>query len=530
MTAPKTPYYIHLQVTERCNLKCPGCYQVHPAGPELRASQWDELLLKPAQQLGYLHITLTGGEPLLYEDIVGVAGLSVKRGLLTFLVCNGLLLDEQMAKKLIDVGVGQIFVSLDGDKASAHDRIRGKKGVFDLAVANVSRTREILDKRQSETRLGIIHTMFAENVSSWAKMPGLAESIGAHEILFQPHHSYGIVYPRFEKGYNKPQFSKEELESIANGQKALIELKKSNPQLVVNTSDFLMKLSDFWRDPKRIAQKCGAYRYLFLNSAGQVRGCIFSEFFFGLDQISLNEIADTPAMKGFRDFCGGCTICLMGCQYVDDAQLYSEYGKASNTRGETKEALEWYGKSIEKDTSLAYAHHEMGMLLKDMERWEEAEREFTTAAELNPRHPWHWIGRATVLRQKGDLAAALGNLKELLEGERRIDWTEQSFQEARRIMGWVLLESGKPEPAWNAFLKAGTPEIQYLYPLAKALGKAGKWNRYVEAQERIIAIDSDSVRPHIDLANMYAKKAKPFRAFYHGMMAVMKLARRSLKP
>ena len=54
-------------ITNRCNLKCRGCYarvRKHTGRPELTDEQWAGLFAQ-AKELGVSVIMLAGGEPLL---------------------------------------------------------------------------------------------------------------------------------------------------------------------------------------------------------------------------------------------------------------------------------------------------------------------------------------------------------------------------------------------------------------------------------------------------------------------------------
>jgi molybdenum cofactor biosynthesis enzyme MoaA len=75
-----------LELTAKCNFRCPYCYCVwheHPslAKPELDAAGWKEILAKCAAD-GVDDILFTGGEALLRHDlfdILGCAGLALRR-------------------------------------------------------------------------------------------------------------------------------------------------------------------------------------------------------------------------------------------------------------------------------------------------------------------------------------------------------------------------------------------------------------------------------------------------------------------
>jgi heme b synthase len=79
-------------------------------------------------------LVLSGGEPLFRPDIFDIAKYAVSKGLTVALATNGTLVDEAMAKKIVDSGVSRVAISLDGADADTHDKFRKLKGSFDLAI------------------------------------------------------------------------------------------------------------------------------------------------------------------------------------------------------------------------------------------------------------------------------------------------------------------------------------------------------------------------------------------------------------
>ncbi|RKX31887.1 MAG: radical SAM protein, partial [Verrucomicrobia bacterium] len=117
--------YLRMSVTADCNLNCiycPGAQRRIPAPPA-------DLLINVAQaaaRLGFRKIRLTGGEPLLREDIVQlVSRLAAIPGLKEIcLTTNGTFL-EQRAHQLAAAGLTRVNVSLDAVSPDRYRRITG---------------------------------------------------------------------------------------------------------------------------------------------------------------------------------------------------------------------------------------------------------------------------------------------------------------------------------------------------------------------------------------------------------------------
>jgi Predicted Fe-S oxidoreductases len=56
---------------------------------------------------------ITGGEPLVRPDILDIARHAVKLGFMVVFGTNGMLIDDRMAKDLVDIGVMGMGISID---------------------------------------------------------------------------------------------------------------------------------------------------------------------------------------------------------------------------------------------------------------------------------------------------------------------------------------------------------------------------------------------------------------------------------
>lgn len=75
-------------------------------------------------------LVLTGGEPLLRQDIFDIVSRAASRGLTPVLGTNGTLLTHETASRLQDAGIKGAGVSLDSSAPSFHDRFRGMQGAW----------------------------------------------------------------------------------------------------------------------------------------------------------------------------------------------------------------------------------------------------------------------------------------------------------------------------------------------------------------------------------------------------------------
>jgi MoaA/NifB/PqqE/SkfB family radical SAM enzyme len=126
-------FNINLEVTKRCNARCNFCdYWKEKAPYEL--SEYVSVVKK----LNPLSVGLTGGEPLLREDLADVIG-ALRRNfgfLFISLITNGSLLTLEKGLELWEAGLDEFSISLDY-LDERHDRERGLPGLTEhiLSVA-----------------------------------------------------------------------------------------------------------------------------------------------------------------------------------------------------------------------------------------------------------------------------------------------------------------------------------------------------------------------------------------------------------
>ncbi len=126
--------YLELQVTNACNLRCKHCY-IGDGGPrELSAAQVRTIMTELDDMQG-LRALITGGEPLMHAEFAKINELLPEFFVRKALFTNGLLLNDDILKRL---NVQEIHVSIDGLE-EAHDSLRGA-GTFARAIDAVERS------------------------------------------------------------------------------------------------------------------------------------------------------------------------------------------------------------------------------------------------------------------------------------------------------------------------------------------------------------------------------------------------------
>jgi len=128
---------LSVEVTTHCNSSCSHCF-VRARGP-LRSSLAPDLvrtMVREGYEAGYRHLHITGGEPLLWDGLLGIFDYAFTLGYQkAFLNTNGTLLTGELSRNLAGYSGLAVSVSLQGPRRS-HDLIRGK-GSYDRSLKGI---------------------------------------------------------------------------------------------------------------------------------------------------------------------------------------------------------------------------------------------------------------------------------------------------------------------------------------------------------------------------------------------------------
>ena len=139
--------YLRVSVTERCNFRCQYCMPEKPFSwtPKENLLSFDELFkfIKVAIDEGINKVRITGGEPLLREDLDYFIKLihNHKPDIDLAITTNGFLLPES-AQKLKDAGLKRLNISLDSLKPAVAAQI-AQKNVLNKVLEGIEKSLEV---------------------------------------------------------------------------------------------------------------------------------------------------------------------------------------------------------------------------------------------------------------------------------------------------------------------------------------------------------------------------------------------------
>lgn len=141
--APGLPHIIAWNLTRRCNLECAHCYisagAWHLAETELSTAECHRVLDQVLEVNPNPVLILSGGEPLLRDDLEEIAARASAGGATVVVGTNGTRLTGQRIESLMEAGVKGVAVSVDSLTDGYHDRFRHGSGALSGTLAAVDR-------------------------------------------------------------------------------------------------------------------------------------------------------------------------------------------------------------------------------------------------------------------------------------------------------------------------------------------------------------------------------------------------------
>ncbi len=317
------PFEVTVLTTYSCNFKCVYCFEESVKEPvfldQSTSGQIVSWIKEKVKERGFkkVFIVYYGGEPLMnirpVYDISWQLQEWCRDQEVVFkfgIISNGSLVNRSLIEKLLSVGLEEIRVTLDGDRA-AHDRKRpfaDGSPSFDLIVENIKQVIDVV-------KVSVTGNFDQDNVES---IPGLLDHLAARGLLYKLNMiDFAPLSARLgpkdnpaaiELGNCLSFFDKNGMqEEILRVKKELLRRKlKVNVGLDINACSLTMHNGGVAIDPKGVIYKCNAL-------------IGYPEFSVGTVQQGFNERYDRflriEAWKKCPQDCPYLPLCQGGCRF-----------------------------------------------------------------------------------------------------------------------------------------------------------------------------------------------------------------------
>ncbi|VAW68317.1 Heme d1 biosynthesis protein NirJ [hydrothermal vent metagenome] len=173
MRKPRGPVVIW-NLIRRCNLTCQHCYSIS-TDKDFPGELNTEKVFEVMDDLKAFHVPvliISGGEPLLRDDIFEISKRAKVMGFYVGLSSNGTLITENNIRQISEVGYDYVGISIDGLRQT-HDRFRRKQGAFDEAINGIRLCHE------QGIKVGMRFTLTLDNA---AELPDLLQLMEQEQV------------------------------------------------------------------------------------------------------------------------------------------------------------------------------------------------------------------------------------------------------------------------------------------------------------------------------------------------------------
>lgn len=307
------------ELTKSCNLFCAHC-----RGSATDEQYRNELsteecfrLIDQILEVGKPIIILTGGEPLMRQDVMEIGHYATEKGLRVVMGTNGTLITGEVASRLKKVPVSRIGISLDFPNAGLQDEFRGQRGAFEAALAGIA------SARSAGIEVQINSTITAMNVDMLDELIDLALNVGA--VAFHP---FLLVPTGRGKGLESVELPPDQYEQTLN--RIYEKQQDLADRLFFKPTDVPHYMRVVKQRQKQAGESPGAHGqqqtnvitrgclagtgFAFVSHEGKVRGCGYLDVEAGeVRRQRFAEVWDnSPLFQSLRDLanlkgkCGEC--------------------------------------------------------------------------------------------------------------------------------------------------------------------------------------------------------------------------------
>lgn len=272
-----TPSSYYVMCTFRCNFKCPFCPQT--PGRTAQALQLPrETMLRIVRESKELsgngfHISVSGGEPLVYPPIYEALELAHQLGVNLGITTNGYLLTPENIKRIVAADPFNINISLESVDPQVNEAMRPTPGATQRVLKAVDDL--LAEKARTGARFGIFIKPTVTEVN-YRSLPQMARHFGKGSVVqINPQNCFFLKE-------NASLFWLRDPDAFATVVEELIALREEGYG-IVPTPDTLRGMVDYFRSapapdlvPERLvgSKECSiGYRNLFINPDGAAFFC-----------------------------------------------------------------------------------------------------------------------------------------------------------------------------------------------------------------------------------------------------------------
>jgi pyrroloquinoline quinone biosynthesis protein E len=191
---PGPPLWLLLELTYRCPLHCAFCYNPTDfarIGSELGTDDWIRVL-REARALGAVQLGLSGGEPLVRDDLESIVAEAHGLGFYVNLITSGVGLGEDRIRALQAAGLDHIQLSFQDSSRQMNDFLSSTR-TFDLK----SKVAALIKKYGYPMVLNVV--LHRLNIDHVEEILNMADRLGADYVELANTQFYGWAWQNREQ-------------------------------------------------------------------------------------------------------------------------------------------------------------------------------------------------------------------------------------------------------------------------------------------------------------------------------------------
>ncbi len=270
--------------------------------------------------MGIFYVFFLGGEPFLKENFIDIIEYASKLGLGIMITTNGTIINSKIAKKLRNIDVSVIRISIDSANKDIHNLIRGSNKSFDKCINALKCLSSV-----GIEHLGISTTLGPDNYKGIEDLVKLAKNYKCNHIQITP------ISPAGRARETGKYLSIKQVEEVKKVLAVLIEKERTEKtKFVIDAPEGIIikpnQITVYKNKEKVDLMGCGAGRVcLSIYSDGRVGYCLMNRKV--IDSLNNNTLLkiwkkiNKEIKRKDRGFCKNCKnidICAGPCMVLEN--------------------------------------------------------------------------------------------------------------------------------------------------------------------------------------------------------------------
>ncbi|MDD3628675.1 MAG: radical SAM protein [Actinomycetota bacterium] len=292
------PVSILISPTMRCNLACVGCYASDYTKKEDLELEVIDRIINEGKEIGVALYTILGGEPFIRDDMFDI--YKKHNDVFFNIFTNGTLIDENMVRKLVELGNVVPTLSIEGFKEETDQR-RGKD-IYEKVLASM----DILKK--NKIPFGYSVAVTSKNIDAITSDDFIDMMIDRGAVIGW----YFLYMP----------IGKDPDTSLMPTPEQRLYLKERRDYIRMNKPLFII---DFWNDAPYVGGCIAGKHYIHINHRGDVEPCIFTHFAeVNIKDTSLKDALNCEFFREIRARQPYSDNLYLPCMLIDNPQVMRE--------------------------------------------------------------------------------------------------------------------------------------------------------------------------------------------------------------